>query len=139
MIRPVRLGDKVSDGEMHVDTLDASIQKPGKVVYHDTLFQPKTERKLHTRASAPQIPADLFPVKSTYRVIVGHLMFSSLAERFFLVLIVFFAGLVVVSVALQDDLGDAKVYLLITQLVILILFLCELLLKLIALGFVLPT
>lgn len=66
-------------------------------------------------------------------------MFSSLAERFILLLIVIFAGLVVVSVAMQDDLGDAKMYLLIVQLVILVIFLLELLLKLTALGCVLPT
>jgi len=66
-------------------------------------------------------------------------MFSSLAERFILLLIVIFAGLVVVSVAMQDDLGDAKMYLLIVQLVILVIFLLELLLKLTALGCVFPT
>lgn len=139
MIRPVRLGNKISDGKTHIDTLDASIQKPGKVVYHDTLFQPKTERKLHTRASAPRLPDNLFPAKSPCRVWVGHLMFSSLAERFFLFLIVIFAGLVVVSVALQDDLGEARIYLLVVQLAILMVFLCELLLKLTALGCVFPT
>lgn len=138
-MRHLHAGNKVSDGVFHLDTLDASIQKPGKVIYHDTLFQPKNERKLHTRASAPQMPVGLFPEKSPCRVLIGHIMFSSLAERFFLLLIIIFAGVVVVSVALQDDLGDAKLYLLVLQLVILVIFLCELILKLIAIGCVWPT
>ena len=47
-----------------------------------------------------------------------------------------FAGLVVVQVAAEDQLDDAKVYILSVELCILLIFLLELLLKAFVLGLV---
>ena len=61
-------------------------------------------------------------------------MFSKLVERFIFFLIMVFAGIVIVSVVLQDNLGSAEPYVLSVELGILAAFLIELVLKLCAVG-----
>jgi len=61
-------------------------------------------------------------------------MFSKAVDRFLFCLIVVFTSIVVVSVALQDNLGSAKPYVLSVELGILAVFLVELALKLCAVG-----
>ena len=73
------------------------------------------------------------------RIAIGKLMFSKPVERFFFCLIILFAGTVFVSVAMRDDLGDARIYMLSFELVLLAIFLMELFLKLVAVGWVRST
>jgi hypothetical protein len=63
-------------------------------------------------------------------------MFSKLVERLIFLLIVVFAGIVIASVVLQDNLGSAEPYVLSVELGILAVFLLELVLKLCAVGLV---
>lgn len=59
-----------------------------------------------------------------------------MSETCLFLLVLLFAGLVVVQVAAEDELEDAKVYILSVELCILLIFLLELLLKAFVLGLV---
>ena len=143
MLKPIRLPNKSADGRSHVDTIDNLSQHQSKYsIYPDTLFQPKSDRRMQKRNTAPTSATnDLFPYlslreKSKFRVAIGRCMLSTAAERFFFFLIMLFAGLVVLTVAIGDNLSDSKIYLQVIQLVFLLLFLIELVLKFTALGMV---
>ncbi len=59
-----------------------------------------------------------------------------MSETCLFLLVLLFAGLVIVQLAAEDELEDANVYILSVQLCILLIFLLELLLKAFVLGLV---
>lgn len=72
-------------------------------------------------------------------MLIGKIVFSKATERILLGLILVFAAVVLVGVALKDELGEGRDYILGVQVAILATFQVELLFKLIAVGWVPPT
>ena len=142
-MKALRLAGASIDGSAYSESIDKLNGARSKYsVYDESLFKTKGDRKLQKKATAPSSATvdlnayRLLREKAKFRIVVGRLMFSAPVERFFFLLIILFAGVVVVTVALQDNLGGARVYLLVLQLVILVFFFIEVVLKLIALGLV---
>ena len=142
-MRAIRVPNKSGDSGIGDSTaLNGSSHIRGKYSPNPgTLFQPKADRKNLMKDIMLQDTRSLSAYyqprnKSRFRIAIGRIMFSHCMERFFFLLIILFAALVLVSVALGDDLGDAKVYFLSVELCILALFLSELILKMCAVGLV---
>ena len=105
-----------------------------------TLFRPRMDRRIHTapgKYSNSPGASSLYLApsqRSRSRVLIGQIIFSRVAEKLILALIIVFAVVVLASVALRDELGKARVCVVSVQLGILAAFEVELLCKVVAVG-----
>ena len=105
-----------------------------------TLFRPRIDRRIHDapgKYSNSLVTPTLYlslSERSRGRVLVGKIVFSRITEKLLLGLILVFAAVELTTVALRDEFGSARIYILSIQLAILALFQAELLCKLVALG-----